>query len=172
VPHRFTKSFQNSLADTIEVYLDEWLGTNHSLLVELETKPVSDWYGIADISISKCKKFRNDKYSRVLNIEIEHWSCPSQALTNVQHVINWVNLNRLNRASLIQLVNTDSLMSDNACAKVLSCGYDNRSKRFNYDFRVYDIDDARASRIFTQNFCEKYDFTSLLWQHLRFLDFV
>lgn len=172
MPHKFTLSFQKNLALKLEENLNNWLGIGHSLEVGVECKPVIDWNGIADIWIAKKRKTSGERLPRVLNIEIEHWSNAYQARRNAEHVVNWISLKPTYKASLIHLVSMDSNMSDNACTEVFSYGYRERSKRFCYDFRVYETSDRRASQKLAVFFQKSYDFESLVWQHLVFLGLV
>lgn len=163
--HKFTASFQNALGNTIEQLLVDWFGEDHYLEVGVEYKPTSDWNGRPDIWIGR----EGGPYSRILNIEIEHFSNEIQANQNINHVINWVSANQSRRASVLHLVNLECRLSDPQCKKLFTNGYENRSRRFGYDFRVYEALDRRASKQLAENFYKDYDFHSLLWQHLRFL---
>lgn len=170
--HLFTVNFQFALAECIEELLEDWLGKEHSLEVGVESKPITDWNGIADIWIASKIKHNSVRIPRILNIEIEHYSGAKQANQNIQHVINWVKLSQAYRASIIHLVNEPSNITDLECTRLFTYGYENRSRRFNYDFRVYDTEDQRATRALAERFRDKYDFKALIWQHLRFLKLI
>ncbi len=166
---RFTTSFQKGVAAEIELLLNGWFGDSHGLEVGVETKPVSSWRGQPDVWIWRLPTGASPRPERILNIEIEHWSCAAQAKRNVEHVVTWVRENRGRRATVLHLIHSNARISDNACTDLFSYGIDNRSRRFTYDFRVYDVGDGRASRSLAVDFTDGYGFQSVVWQHLRFL---
>lgn len=162
---KFTKGFQYALGTKIQDMIDK-SEPEHNLIVDVESKPTSDWNGIADIWIKK-----KNSETRVLNIEIEHFSGTYQANRNIEHVLNWVKSNRNRRASVLHLVNVEANICDIQCERLFQYGYQNRSARFCYDFRIYESD-RKAHLKLAEKIGEDYHFLSVLWQHLFFLGFL
>lgn len=166
--HRFTTSFQHTLGNSISELIIDWLGNDHGLEINIDTKPPLNWSGRPDIWIAR----ENGPYTSILSLEIEHFSGHLQATRNIDKAVEWTKSNRIHRASVIHLINLECRLTDSKCTDLFTYGYENRSKRFGYDFRVYETLDQRASRKLAEDLCSKYDFNSLLRQHLRFLKLV
>lgn len=164
----FTKSFQKNLTKEIRGLVAEW-GHGDILQVGTEAKPMGTWGGQPDIWIARRTAGTGRRIPRVVNIEIEHWSCHAQAVQNVDWVHRWVKAAPAHRASVIHLINATANISDAACSNLFTKGADLRSARFGYDFRVYDVQDGRASAKLAEELVSRYDFQALLWQHLRFV---
>lgn len=168
--HWFTKSFQEELGRRVEHLLNDWYPDGHELAVGVECVPFDGWSGVADIWVAQRSRGRIAR--KVLNIEIEHFSGVKQAMRNVEHVVGWAHRHPQRKASVLHLINMDSNLTDNHCTEVLKFGRTNRSKQFDYDFTIYQIEDQRSSRVAAKKVAESYDFQSRVFQHLHFLDLV
>jgi hypothetical protein len=167
----FTKGFQNSIVEYLRhIIINEWDCNN--LVVESETKPVSDWIGHPDIWIGKEASERHLRKPNIVSIEIEHKSDWGQAFTNVNHVIRWVKSAQKNRGALLHLIHSESNFTDNKLDIILKQGLNARSKRFDYDFRIYDIKNLAKSKREARDKVTNNDFQWALWQQLVFVKLV
>lgn len=168
---QFTKRFQNSLGSQIEQLLKEWPRAQ-GLEVGIDTIPTNEWVGRPDIWIRRKSRLRSSVYNRILVIEIEHYSGAYQANTNLEQAVQWANSKLNRRVGFIHLINLESNLTDSKCMDLFEFGYQKRSKRFNYDFRIYRVSDKRASEQLATQYTEDYDFQSLLWQNLLYAGLV
>lgn len=168
----FTTRFQKALAASIETLLDEWMPGGHELEVDAETKPIPSWGGRPDVWVGRKNSKKAGRLPRIVNIEIEHWSGPAQAIRNINWVDDWVKKAGRHRGAVLHLVHADANLTDSACTDMFSSGIDRRSARFAYDFRVYEVAKHSAPVKLAQEMVDRYDFQSLLWQQLRFVRLV
>lgn len=165
--HWFTASFQQHLAARLREEITEW-PVRYPLEVGLETKPVTGWHGQPDLWVARAGHPRH-RPRQVFVIEIEHVSSRTQALRNVDHVVDWVGGHPERRAALLHLVHVDARLSDWECTDLFSYGVDARGERLFYDFRVYDVGDRRASGRLAERVAGSYDVQSVMWQGFRHL---